>query len=484
MSQFKDFNCVVTNGSAVVRAVWEVTHGAVSSGPFNDGEALTWGVDGVGVILSDDTTTMKARFTRTSGAEPAVSDTITGAGGANAVISQMDILDALGNDINPPRFADSPAQGTISQNDFFVVNSAADAGVFGILSATFGRDSFTLAANWSGTTLTDVAGYITRDFTPNNNWPLTLPGDLRAAAIIRRALMLADTLDVVGDWKDVTNDSVSGWQGSWQDKTGGDDYTVRWRNEHGRVILSGVAERSPASTEGTVAHQPHFAEALLGANFATAAKHIEFDTALATLGTDVLVNVTTPINQTSGVYSKGRFKLVTTGKYLISAHVHISDAYSTGGLQSVASFRDATTGTPVTLQPSLELWNSQAVGAYDALKGSLSRVFDCTVANSLIDLYLTDPNAEVSNALANRCSMRIEKIEDVAWPSEINELLFTLPVGDRPRYQVVIPVTSQLVVGSRPMPDRIVINSSGVVRYRGYGDASAVDLSHVSFTTS
>jgi hypothetical protein len=486
MAQFKDFECIVTNGSTTVRAIWEVFIGSISGGPYVDGEALSWAGTGVGVLVSVDTGAGSMRLYRTAGEEPEALDTITG-GSSSATCDITSIVTAnqYGNAVNPPRFDDSPTQGAIQAADGFVANAALVAAVFGVVGGSIARDSFALVSNWTGATLVDVPGFIVRDFTPNWDLPLVNQGDGRAASIIAEAMRRLDVVDVFSAWKDVDNDAVAGWQGNWDDKGGAGDYEVRWRSERGRVVLSGSAERTPnfaPSVFNRTSYQHVSRNAALAAGND---QHIEWDNRIG-YEDDAIVeaNVTTPVDQTPGVWSKGRFRLGVNGLYVFKAHVHqcLVDSNETPPTDLVQfNFRDVTTGSPVVLAPpSTQAYSSIGIGLID--QHNITAYFEVTGAPStkpLIDLYLNELVADefLSIRDGNESWMSVQYFNPFA-AAEADELLFTLPVGDRPRHNVVIPVQD----GN--FQERVEIGTDGTVYYKGYGDGSGVDLSHVTFTVA
>jgi len=488
MSQFKDFNVVVTNGSTTVRAIWEVSIGTITGGPYTVGEGLTWGTTGVGTHVIDQSG--KMRLYRTAGEEPESGDTITGGtSGATCVISDISVVNQYGIGVNPPRFYDSPSQSGCAAGDGFVVNAATAAAVYQDLGTVTSshRDYFPLAVAWTGPTLVDVPAYITRDFTANNDYPLPNPGDARAATIIAKALKMIDTVVVAAGWKDVDSDSVSGWQGNWDDKGGTGDFTVKWRHEFGRVIFSGAAERTPNFTSAQFDREAYQwvkrATVITGVGGTSDSQHIEWDTVLGYENTIVEANVTTPVNQTSGVYSKGRFRLNENGLYVLKAHIHQCQVANTVGDMVKFQFRDVTTGTPAVI--GVESYQTVAASTYDNIgfidQHNLMAYFEVTGAPTtkpLIDLYMTEIATSNFTSLRANCSWMTVQYFNPLSSTEQSELLFTLPVGDRPRHKVIAPVQEGY------HRERIEIDTDGTVRYKGYGIGDHIDLSHVSFTVS
>lgn len=117
MAQFRNFNFVAIQGNSVLSAVWEVTIGPVSMGPFDDIEAISWsGGTGLTVMEGSKFKAGLVRFIRTTGDEPFVDAVLLGgATSATATIIAIRKLSAGSReDINPPRFGDSPKQGPVT----------------------------------------------------------------------------------------------------------------------------------------------------------------------------------------------------------------------------------------------------------------------------------------------------------------------------------------------------------------------------------
>lgn len=247
MSQFQNFNCVVTGGSITVRAIYDVVVGVVTGSGFTAGETVNYTGGGVGVFAS--LVSGRFRFYRTSGPEAVVGNVFTGVSSSSTVqITSVVTQNESGIDVNPPRFADSPSQGALVAGASFVVQSAAASGITMQVAGGITRDSFDLTSVWTGLTFTDVPGFLTRDFTPNNGFPLPQPGDGQTASIIATALRKIDTLvPIFGPWKTVVSDA-GGYAANWTDASGTGDFTVGWRNESGRIVLRGVAHRTSGTS--------------------------------------------------------------------------------------------------------------------------------------------------------------------------------------------------------------------------------------------
>lgn len=170
----------LTNGSPTVRHVWVVQYDpGTKTGPFTANEVLNWGVDGVGTFVSDDSATSTLKFYRTSGAEPAATDTVAGVTSGNSAV-----IDQLHPD-SPPKFDENIAAGQI-------VSVILSAGIHKV-GATINRDNFDLTENYLGSSVSDADYNVVQFYAPNYSIPLPTFADVNAPAIIERAHLEIDS---------------------------------------------------------------------------------------------------------------------------------------------------------------------------------------------------------------------------------------------------------------------------------------------------
>jgi hypothetical protein len=230
--QFMGFNCVVVNGSNLVRAVWKINVGTVT-GTFVAGESLKWpGAGGAnnGVFL----------FTTGSGGqlylymtvdtpEPAIGDTIYGVTStATAVIASMPAISFPDFCGNPPRFADSPEQGTIATNDIFFISGQPPM----LVGATIDikRASFRLSSVWGGSTFNETTvglypqgriAIVARDREPTYGFPLLGPSDKFSGEVYSEAIRrIAAQLAAGGGAGAPTSWSALALTSPWVQRTG------------------------------------------------------------------------------------------------------------------------------------------------------------------------------------------------------------------------------------------------------------------------
>ncbi len=485
MSQFQEFNVYIANGQQTVRAIWEVIHGTVTGGPFVAGEGLTWGVDGVGVFLSTANNAM--RLYRTSGAEPAEGDTITGGTStATTPINQIDTQDSNGVDINPPRFADSPSQGAIMAGDLVAVADSGAADIVAQVGGSIGRDSFTLVANWSPATVSDVAGFVSRDLTPNRSYPLVHPGAGRAGTILSEAVRRidADINSILGgsiNWKDVDNDSVAGWQGNWDDLAPAVGM-VRWfKDALGYVNFEGYGIRTPAfvainewSIDAREVARVSGTRDVIGVgsvqSFLNGADGtVNLDATDASFGNAVTIDL---INDRVTLAEDGIYRL--SWRALAYANGQDSAAAKVGAME----LREDPAGTPALIAVSRHLIHDLGVGTtsveWSAVGGEA--LLERTGTDRTFDLYLTNLGT-LEDIYVCEVSLTIEKMTPTLTrdSSQYDELMFTLPVGFRPSYDLILTGhdTDTYIC--------VKITTDGEVRYIGTGTGARAELTGLRF---
>lgn len=183
--QFRGARIRVENSSATVYQIWQAV-GLVSGGPYQAAEPLSWGVDGVGVYVTDSGSTID--FYRTSGSEPAVGNTILGGNsGASLTVASFpseNLSVTAPVAAYPARFADSPTQGGVTGNHELYISAAEPKATIG----TTDRDFFTLSAPWGGSTLTNVECVINRSKTTYRGWDLIEQGSRIPFVILKQVI--------------------------------------------------------------------------------------------------------------------------------------------------------------------------------------------------------------------------------------------------------------------------------------------------------
>ena len=179
MSQFQKGTVRVLSANATVRHIYEINY-ITGGSAYAAGETVTWGADGSGKFVREDVANKKLYFYRESGAQPVVTNVVTGA----VEVRTIDTLAAS----SPPDY-DNVSTG-ISQGDVFVVQFQ---GVTYFVSGTINDDNFDLTATYGETTQNEAVYAVTRDFTPFFSFPTTEVGDIEAVTVVKKALNLIDT---------------------------------------------------------------------------------------------------------------------------------------------------------------------------------------------------------------------------------------------------------------------------------------------------
>ena len=212
---FQYFNVVVTNGSAIVKAVHSIVIDREVS-EFTAGEALRWDTTKFGDHISS--LPFVLRIIKDVGVTmPAIGDTISGdVSGATAIVVNINTLDNKGIPINPPNFDSNFLQEDVTAGDVFRIIQAGAADQYGIIHTTINDDNFTLTENWAGETLFDFPAFISQDFTTGKTidtsdgsettLKLELPtqGSPQPISIIRRAInQVSDHVSVRNTWTEI-----------------------------------------------------------------------------------------------------------------------------------------------------------------------------------------------------------------------------------------------------------------------------------------
>lgn len=179
MAQLNVGTVRVENASAIVRHIWTVDYKDKTGGPFTAAEGLTWGSDGVGTFVRDDTAGSQLFFYRTSGSNPVAGDTITGTSSSTTVV-----IDALATVSSGFDFSANVASG-----DTFTIENS---GILYHLSSTIAVDNFTLTGNYNEPTLSEREYAIATDFSTLMGFNKLKVGDLEALTLIGE---LADQVD-------------------------------------------------------------------------------------------------------------------------------------------------------------------------------------------------------------------------------------------------------------------------------------------------
>lgn len=237
--QFKDFNCVVSGST--LYAVWDIATTAWSPATPTALDSVTWPGGGTGVFLSFANGFTRLYKTSGAGTDPSETDTLT-AGPDTCTVSSISTTNAAGIHINPPRFDDSPSQGAVSVGDDVMVDLASFA-QFRVPVQTITLPDRLALSTSDFDTVSDAPCYINRDFTATEEFYLPRSGDRRVATGLRRNWTKVETNFSTGGWKDVVNDSVSGWESNWDDVSGAE---VEWRTRAGIVEFHGRATASGA----------------------------------------------------------------------------------------------------------------------------------------------------------------------------------------------------------------------------------------------
>jgi hypothetical protein len=170
VAQIRKGTVAVTNASTSVYHVWTAIFTSIASGPFVDGEALSWGADGIGIAVRYDAVAKTLTFIRATGDAPAIGDTVTGAGGASGVIVEQ-------GDGDPPNF------DTLIPTDQTVILVVSGVAAPYFLTGAPGFDSFTLSAPWAGASSVSASYGLQTAFTAGG-LPIIEAGDIGAALLV------------------------------------------------------------------------------------------------------------------------------------------------------------------------------------------------------------------------------------------------------------------------------------------------------------
>ncbi len=180
MGQIRAGHVQVTNGAQRVRHVWEGRFLSVSSGPFVDGETVTWAGGGSGTAVRYDGGAKILFYVHTAGPDPAVGDTLTGGtSGASADVASQ-------GDDDPPQFDVLLPAG---QTKLFVVDGTAQSYE---VSETFGSDFFDLTANYAEDSDDEAPYGVHTQFSQFMGLPFMEFGDADAPSLIRRIVQIVE----------------------------------------------------------------------------------------------------------------------------------------------------------------------------------------------------------------------------------------------------------------------------------------------------
>lgn len=234
MPQFQGFTAVVTPGISTVYAVWVLNHGGVT-GTFISNAIVNWTVPaaGQGRFISSSGTQIK--IYRLSGSEPAASTGLIGVGGGSCTVTSV-LGPSLPNFAgNPPRFSDSPEQGTIVTNDIFFIDGEPSGEVGSAINIT--RDKFDLVDPWAGNLLYDAVAVVCRDRTPILGLRRLPPGSKLQGKHMDDNMLILDsitggTVELPGNWVGLSLNA------NWLGVVG--EATPQFYKVASRVYFSGV----------------------------------------------------------------------------------------------------------------------------------------------------------------------------------------------------------------------------------------------------
>lgn len=166
----------VENGSTTVKHVWTLNLTSVS-GSFAAGDAVTWGVDGVGSVTSwIGGGTNRLRLVKTSGSDPAVGDTVEKSGGGPP-----------SGDISSFGQGSPPSFNTLSAGDVFIAQNGV--GTRYDVTSPITAGALALTGPYGETDEDELEFVVHRDFDAQiTDVPLIVEGDRAVKPLISRAI--------------------------------------------------------------------------------------------------------------------------------------------------------------------------------------------------------------------------------------------------------------------------------------------------------
>lgn len=163
----------VRNGEQTVRHVWTLVY-STSSGTLTPGDALTWGGDGEGELISIDTATKRVKLIHTAGSdlpEAGIGIFKSGSGTDYVVVLQY-------GPGSPGKWNLATIGGTP------IWFHAAGKGKAFQVSSLDATDTLTLTIAYDDPDEDDVGYGITQDYTVHRQYPIVQLGDVDALTVL------------------------------------------------------------------------------------------------------------------------------------------------------------------------------------------------------------------------------------------------------------------------------------------------------------